>query len=141
MATVTVEEEYSGSRYIIKQITITGADAAAEQVVIEAAEAVSPNGNQATPFADVVLMEAVWNMNDGYDTVKLYWDDEGNDRIILHMQGDGSWSAAGWGGKAPRDVAGLEDEDQEVKLDVTEDGAENAGSAGNITLVFKLKDR
>ncbi len=141
MATVTVEEEYSGSRYIIKQITITGVDNAAEQVVIEAAEAVSPNGNQATPFADVVLMEAVWNMNDGYDTVKLYWDDEGNDRIILHMQGDGSWSAAGWGGKAPRDVVGLEDEDQEVKLDVTEDGAENAGSAGNITLVFKLKDR
>ena len=145
MATVDVEEKFSGSRYLIKQVHITGADSATEQVVVEAAECVAPNAGSDTPangvFADVVLVEAVWNMNDGYDTVKLYWDDEGNDRTVLNMQGDGSYSAAGFGGLQPTDVAGTDDEDMELKLDVTENGDENAASAADLTFVFRLKDR
>ena len=151
MATFAVREEFSGSRHLIKKITITGVNDSAEHVVVEAAEAVAPNDRAADGtaiggvFGDVVLWEAVWNMNDGYDNIKLYWEDEANDLQILTMHGDGSYSAAGFGGITPRTLAdegnAAVDEDMEVKLDVTEDGAENAGSSADITLVFKLKDR
>lgn len=148
MATVAIREVFSGSRTIIKKITAVGADSASEQVVIAAAETIPGAAGNVfrginSPFADVVLMEAVWNINAGYDHVKAYWDDEGNDRVMLYMSGEGSYNARGFGGLDPvkaADVEGLEDEDQIIRVDIVEAGDEDAQSAADITMVFKLKD-
>jgi hypothetical protein len=135
MATVTLAEDFSGSRYIIKHISISGVNDTTGSVIIEAAEAVLND-----QLHKVKLMEASWNLNDGYDHVRMYWEDEAAETTALYMSGDGSFDASGYGGRYANATAdaSLVDEDNEILIDILEDGAENDESAGHITVVFKL---
>lgn len=135
MAVATaVSTDFDGSRYLILHLNMTGVDTTTEEVVIEAASTIVNE-----ELMKLKLMEASWNINDGYDNAKLYFEDEGNDAVLLQMSGDGSADFSGYGGRYPMAVAdaSLVDEDMEVLIDVTEDGSENAASQGHITLVFK----
>ena len=144
MATVTLKDEFEGSRILIRRISISGADAVAESVIVEAAE-LAPAPNGISLFGHWKLMEAAWDINDAYDVVKLYYEDEANDLEILTMHpGSGSQDFSGWGGATVSEVCdegnAATDEDWEVKMDVTENGDENTGGSAFIELVFKKKD-
>lgn len=138
MATLDQRVEYDGTRRRIVTIVITGADDSAEQSVIDVSAIIGPDGNTGSGYC--ILEEASWNMNDGYDNVKLSYHDEGNDEIILAMSGDGDWSAVGWGAGSPDIEASTPSEDDyDINLDVEESGDENAASTALITLSFRKR--
>lgn len=151
MATVTVREFLSGSRYIVKEVYAVGGDSTTETVVIEAAETVDPNGvavdDEGTSIGDCVLVGAEWWMSNGFDAMKLYYEDETFDLLILPMAGDsGSFDFSIMGGATAEEVGDegtIEANDLEVKIDVLEGAGEAAGAADTAycRLLFKRKSR
>lgn len=138
--TVATTTLYEGGNIIVKKITATGDETAAEQSVIDLSTLTGPgglSGQDLKPTGQVSLMEASWNINPLFENVKLYWHDEANDSIILTMSGDSAISFRGIGGL--HYGAEAEAGDGDVLFDAT-NATETANGSADITLVFKKKE-
>ena len=135
--TVSTSTLFEGDTIIVKKIEVTGDETATEQSVIDLSTLIGPGGFEARdPTGQVSLLEASWNINTYFETVKMYWHDEGNDDIILVMSGDSAASFRGVGGL--HYGAETEAGDGDVLFDAT-NATETANGAADITLVFKKK--
>jgi hypothetical protein len=140
MATIDITKQFDSHTKLIYHITAVGADGATEQSLIDISAIESPSLGAPDGELTPVLLEASWSINAGYDHVKLFYHDEGNDEVILLMSGDGSYNATGFGGGAiDVEAATPVEADYDVLFDLVEAGDEDTGSAADIVLVFKKR--
>lgn len=137
MATLKSNVKFDGDRRRIVEVTINGAEGAEEASVADVSTITGPD--EVTGSGYLVLEEAVWNMI-GYDSIKLYYHDEGNDEVVINMSGDGSYSNVGYGaGPIDIEASTPSEDDYDILLDYEEDGDENTNSAAIVVLSFRKR--